>query len=52
MNIVFNKWTYNPTDHLIKGLETIILLATMIYTVNLDAYELHRGDEIHVFISL
>ena len=40
-----NKWSYDLTDHLMVDLETIIALASMTYVVDLDAYELHRGDE-------
>ena len=40
-----NKWTYDFTDHLMVELETIIALATMTYIAELDAYELHLGDE-------
>jgi hypothetical protein len=41
-----NKWTYDLTDHLKVDLETIyIALASMTYIVDLDAYELHPGDE-------
>ena len=32
-------------DHLMKALGPIIALASMRYIVNLDAYELHPGDE-------
>ena len=38
-------WTYNLTDHLMIDLEKIITLAFMTYIVDLDAYELHPGDE-------
>ena len=38
-------WTYDLTDHLMVHLETIIALAFMRYIVELDAYELHPGDE-------
>jgi hypothetical protein len=47
-----NKWTYNLTEHLIIDLGTIIALASMIYIINLDAYELHWGNKFHVFNSL
>ena len=40
-----NKWTYDLTDHLMIYLEMIIALASMIYIVDLDAYELNPGDE-------
>ena len=40
-----NKWTYNLTDHLIIDLETMIELASMTYIADIDAYELHPGDE-------
>ena len=40
-----NKWTYNLTDQLMLDLETIIALASMTYIIDLDAYELHPGDE-------
>jgi hypothetical protein len=40
-----NKWTYNLTNHLMVDLETIVALASMTYIVDLDAYELHQGDE-------
>ena len=40
-----NKWTYNLTDHLMVDLETMIVLASLIYIANLDAYELHPGNE-------
>ena len=40
-----NKWTYDLTNHLMVDLETIIALASMTYIVDLDAYELHLGDE-------
>ena len=32
-------------DHLMVGLETIIALASLTYIVDLDAYELHVGNE-------
>ena len=37
-------------DHLMVDLETIIALASMTYVIDLDAYELHLGDE-QVFID-
>jgi hypothetical protein len=40
-----NKWTYDLMDHLIVALKTIITLASMTYIVDVDAYELHPGDE-------
>ena len=40
-----NKLTYNLTDHLMVDLETIIGLGVMTYFANLDAYELHPGNE-------
>jgi len=36
------KWTYDVT-HLLEDLETIFILASMTYIVDLDAYELHLG---------
>ena len=38
-----NKWTYDLTYHLMVDLKTIMALASMIYMVDLDAYELHLG---------
>ena len=40
-----NKWTYNLLDHLMVNLQTIILLASMTYIIDLDAYESHLKDE-------
>lgn len=40
-----NKWTYDLTNHLMVGLETIIARASMTYITDLDACELHLGDE-------
>ena len=40
-----NKWTYDPTNHLMVGLETIIALILMPYIACLDTTELHPGDE-------
>ena len=47
-----NKWTYNLTNYLMKNFlwsywyfETIIILASMTYIVDLDAYKLHPRDE-------
>ena len=40
-----NKWTYGLTNQLMIDLKTIIELAFMTYVVDLDAYELHLGDE-------
>ena len=40
-----NKCTYDLIDHLMVDLETIIALASMTYIVDLDASELHPGDE-------
>ena len=38
-------WTYDLTDHLMVGLETIFTWATMIYIVKTNLYELHPMDE-------
>ena len=40
-----NKWPYDLMDHLMLHLQTIIALASMIYIVDLDAYELKQRDE-------
>jgi hypothetical protein len=40
-----NEWAYDLMDHLMEDWETIIALAFMIYIIELDAYELHLGDE-------
>jgi hypothetical protein len=40
-----SKWTYDLMDHLMVGPKRIIALAFMTYIVNLDAYELHVGNE-------
>ena len=40
-----NKWTYNLIDHWMKNIEIMVSLASMTYVVDLDAYELHPGDE-------
>jgi hypothetical protein len=40
-----NKWTYDFTYHLMIDLETIIAIASMTYVIDLDAFELHLGDE-------
>ena len=40
-----NKWTYNLRNYLMVDLNTIIALASMTYIVDIDAYELHLGDE-------
>ena len=40
-----NMWTYDLMDHLMIDLETIITLASRTYIVDVDAYELHPGDE-------
>ena len=40
-----NKLTYDLTYHSMVDLETIIILASMTYIVDLDAYELHPCDE-------
>ena len=40
-----NKWTYDPTNHLMVGLETIIALNPMPYIAYLDTSELHPRDE-------
>ena len=40
-----NKWTYNLMDHLMADLEAITAIASMTYFVDLDANELHLGDE-------
>ena len=34
-------WTYNLTNHSMVALETIIALATIIYIVEKNLYELH-----------
>ena len=47
-----NKWTYNLTDHSMIYLETIIALAPITYVVDLNAYELHPGDEIKSSLTL
>jgi hypothetical protein len=39
------KWTHDLINHLMIYLKTIIVLAFMTYIVDLDAYELHHGDE-------
>ena len=41
----YNKWTYNLTNHLMVDIKPIIILASMTYIVDLNAYELHPGDE-------
>jgi len=49
-----NKWTYvDRTDRLVVDLEPIIALDSMTYIADLDAYELHPGDEkgCHDFID-
>jgi hypothetical protein len=40
-----NKWSDDLPHHLMVDLEVIIALASMRYIVNLDAHELHPGDE-------
>jgi hypothetical protein len=40
-----NKWTYNLMDHLMLYLEKTIALAFMTYIIDLNAYEVHPGDE-------
>ena len=40
-----NKWTYDPTNHWMVDLETIIALTPMPYIVDLDTSKLHLGDE-------
>ena len=40
-----DKWTYDLTYELMVDLETIIVFATMACFAELDAYELHGGDE-------
>ena len=38
-------WTYDWTNHLMVGLETIIALAMMTYIVETNLYEFHPIDE-------
>lgn len=38
-------WTYDPIDHLMVELNTIIALAIMIYNVGTNLHELHSMDE-------
>ena len=40
-----NKWTYDIIDHLMIDLEAMIASTSMIYIVDLYAYELHPEDE-------
>ena len=39
------KGTYDLTDHLMVDVETLTALASMTYIIDLDANELHMGDE-------
>jgi hypothetical protein len=45
LKVTNNKWTHKLIYHLMIDLETIIALASMPYIIDLDAYELHPGDE-------
>jgi hypothetical protein len=38
-------WTYDVTDHLMVGLETVISLSTLTYIVETNMYELPPMDE-------
>jgi hypothetical protein len=38
-------WTYDVTDHLMVGLETVIALSTLTYIVEKNMCELHPMDE-------
>ena len=40
-----NKLTYDLTDHFMVDIDTIIAIPFVTYIIDLDAYELHRGDE-------
>ena len=42
---VGNKWTYDSSDHLMMGLDIIIVLASMMYSLVSDTYKLHPNNK-------
>ena len=40
-----DKWPYDYMDHLMLDSKTIFAIASMTHVINLNAYELHLGDE-------
>ena len=40
-----NKWTCDYMNHLMLDLKIIIAISSMTHIIDLNAYELHLGDE-------